>query len=461
MGRWGAVVAIAAGCARPAPEVAAAPSAEPEAVRALREAAADPSPMWARLTHLCDRIGHRLAGSAALDEAIAWAAAELERDGFDRVTLEPVEVQAWSRGHEHVAVVAPRPRVLHALGLGNGVGTEGPVTGEVIVADGLDHLDALGPALAGKVVLIDQPFTTYGATASIRTRGPARAARHGAVAAMIRSVAPVSLSTPHTGVTLFGADVTPIPAVALTLEDAAWMRRVSEAGETVRVSLELGARMIGPTTSHNVVAERRGTDLADEIVLLGCHIDSWDVGQGAQDDGAGCLTVWEAGRLLAALPRPRRTLRVVLFTNEENGIAGGRAYAAAHADERHVVVIESDLGAGRIDGFDVATALPESFAPDEARTAAVIEALAPASTLLAPLGAGHFAPGYAGTDIDALIDAGAVGLGLRHDTTGYWPVHHTEADTLDKIDPDAMRHNVEALSALTWWLLSGEPRLIE
>jgi carboxypeptidase Q len=424
---------------------------------ALDAALGDGSVGWGRLAWLSDRIGARITGSAELEAAVAWAAAEMAEDGFDAVRVEPIEARAWERGVERVAVTSPVRRALDVLALGNSAATDGPLERDVVVVDDLDHLATLGEAVRDRVVLFDRPFTTYGESARIRGRGPAAASRLGAAAALVRSVTPVSLSTPHTGGTWFTDGATPIPAAAVTLEDAAWMRRLTEAGEVVRVSIELGPRDGGPVNTANVVGELRGAELPDEVVTIGCHLDSWDVGQGAQDDAAGCVVVWEAARALAALPSPlRRTLRVVLYTNEENGLAGGRGYAVAHAGETHVAVVESDTGAGWVDGFDVQ--LPVA---DPARWARLTTALPQVAPSLTAVGAAAFAEGFSGSDVEPLVESGALGFGVRHDTTGYWPIHHTRADTLDKIDPAAIRHAALATALLVDGLLTVDRTLLE
>jgi len=426
---------------------------------ALREAAGDHALMWSRLRTLTDDIGDRITGSAALNDAEAWALSELAKDGFDGQVAEPVTVHTWVRGREHVRVLGPDDRPLSVLALGNSAGTpDGPVVADVVVVSTLDELTALGDAVAGHIVLFDAPFTSYGETVAVRMAGPAMAASLGAVGVLVRSITPESLSTPHTGATRFPEGTAPIPAVAVTVEDAAWMHRVAAAGASVRVSVDLGAHRGPDAVAHNVVAERRGTDPNAKVVVLGCHLDSWDVGQGAQDDAAGCLTVWEAARLLATLPRPRRTLRLVLYTNEENGLAGGRAYAVEHADDRTLAAIEADTGAGASAGFRMSADGPDG-ASDDARIAAWTRALRPVSRALGSRGV--FSPGYAGSDIHPLVDGGVMGFGVDNDLSEYWPIHHTTADTLEKIDRDVLADNAAATAVLAWWLLTARDPLLE
>ena len=412
---------------------------------------------WQELTHLADRIGHRLSGSPALTRALAWGADEMRQDGLT-VTMEPVDVNHWVRGRQHGEVVAPQRVPLDLLTLGGSVATPaGGVTADVLVVGSFDELEARSAEADGKVVLFDVPFTTYGETVAYRGRGASEAARHGAVAALVRSVTPTSLSTPHTGAMGYVDDAPKIPAAAVTLEAAAWLHRLQDQGVTPRVHLDLQPEQLPPAPSHNAVGELKGRERPEEVVVIGCHIDSWDVGQGAQDDGAGCVTVMQAGALLAALPQPpRRTVRVVLFTNEENGLGGGKAYAQAHAGERIVAALEDDTGAGEPLGFRVD--VRQGAGMDEAASEAVIAQLSQYSELLGPIGATHLTPGYSGADIYKLVEQGALGFGLSHDMTGYWPVHHTPADTLDKIDPMAVRRNVAAVTVLTW-LLAELPEL--
>ncbi len=420
---------------------------------------------WLRLEHLCDRIGHRLSGSPALDQAIAWAQDAMNQDALANVRAEPVTVPVWVRGHERLTQLSPREQELDVLALGGSVGTpEGGVEADVLVVSSFDELDALPDAeIAGRIVLFDVPFTTYGATVQYRGHGASAAARRGAVAALVRSVTPVSLDTPHTGNMEYDEDAPRIPAAAVTVEAASRMHRLQEAGAPARVRLELGSHDAGTAPSANVVGEVMGRELPDEIVVVGCHLDSWDVGQGAQDDGGGCVSALEVGRLIARLPQaPRRTVRIVLFTNEENGLAGGRAYAQAHAGERHVAAIESDTGTGAAAGFslDVRRTGPEAGRysdQDEAAYEVLVEQLQAVRPLLAPLQADGFRQSYAGSDIAPLIATGTPGFGVDHDTTGYWPIHHTEADTLDKIDPIVFRRNAAAMAVLTWWLAERAP----
>ncbi|MEY3211824.1 MAG: hypothetical protein RIT28_2305 [Pseudomonadota bacterium] len=431
-----------------------------EALERIEAAAEADNNAYERLRELCDRFGHRLSGSAALESAIDWAVGELVEDGLD-ARKEPVTVAKWVRGAESAALTHPRAEPLAVLGLGMGVPTPpGGVEAEVIAVASLDALRALPEgALTGKIILVDQPFTDYGETVQIRSQTAIEGARRGAVAALIRSVTSESLNTPHTGAIRYADGVTAIPAAALSPEHAALLHRLYDAGQRPRVRLSLASERLPDATSYNVVADLKGREKPEEIVLLGCHLDSWDVGQGAQDDGAGCVLVWHAASLLKAQGlTPRRTVRVVLYTNEENGLAGGRAYAADHAAEldNHVVAIESDTGNGRTSGMRVD--LQASL-----ETAARLRAqglLWELSNALLPYGAGVFTQGGAGADIWPLTSAGVPGLGVDHDTTDYWPIHHTEADTFEKIKLDDLRYNLSVITMTAYLLAEHPERLV-
>jgi len=407
---------------------------------------------WQKMMELCDGIGHRLSGTPQLEKAVAWAAEHMQRDGLD-VTREPVEVRRWVRGQESLVIDGGVPREVPMLGLGNSVGTDGKVVeGQVLVVDSFDDLTAKKDQVKGRIVLYDVPFSTYGETVQYRVRGASAAARHGAVAALVRSVGPHSLATPHTGTLGYADDAPQIPAAAVDIETATQLRRLQEAGRPATARLSMQAHFDGTATSHNVVGEIRGRENPDEIVVVGCHLDSWDVGQGAQDDAAGCVAAMEAGRILASLDvAPRRTVRVVLFTNEENGLAGGRTYQEEHAREDIVAAMEMDTGAGAFLGYRIDTRTGGTREEDDAERARVIAAFEPVRPAFAALDP-EFIPSYGGADIGPLVGHGTLGVGLHMDTTGYWPIHHTEADTLDKIDRDHFQRDVAGMALMTWVL---------
>ena len=411
---------------------------------------------WARLEWLTDRIGHRLSGSKELDQAIAWAKETLAKDGHENVHTEPVMVPRWVRGTASASLTAPitRPLVLMALGGSAGTPAKG-VEAEVVLVEDLAALEKIGAGVKGKIVLFTKampPYkegeTGYGEVSPVRGRGPAKASKLGAVAALVRSLTAHSLRSPHTGGTWWSDGAKPIPAAAITVEDAELIGRLAKTGP-VRVRLQLGAKTLPDAPSANVIAEIRGREKPDEIVLLGAHLDSWDVGQGAHDDGAGVAQVIEVMRLIRALGQaPRRTIRAVLYTNEENGLKGGDGYLKAHAAEltKHVAALESDLGAFPILGLGVT--------PPAAQ-----KVMEPIAALIGRVGAKKVVEGYGGADIDELEASGVPLLNLHLDATTYFDIHHTEADTLDKVDPNALRADVAAIAAVAWVLAEEETPL--
>jgi carboxypeptidase Q len=310
---------------------------------------------WDRLALLGDTFGNRLSGSKALEDAIEWAVDEMKKDGLENVHAEPVKVPYWIRGRESAEITSPRQRSLVMLGLGNSIGTPPDgVEAEVLVVRSFEELDANAARANGRIVLYDVPFTTYGETVQFRTNGPSRAAALGAVATLVRSVGPPGLRLPHTGALRYADGVAQIPGAAITTEDADLLQRMQERGTPARVRLRMEAKFLPDADSFNVVGELRGRERPDEVVVIGGHLDSWDVGTGSTDDGGGCVVTWEALRIMKKLNlRPRRTVRVVLWTNEENGTRGAVAYRDRHKDQlaQHVLMLESDDGLLRPAGF--------------------------------------------------------------------------------------------------------------
>ncbi|HEY0078231.1 MAG TPA: M20/M25/M40 family metallo-hydrolase [Pyrinomonadaceae bacterium] len=426
----------------PAPTVTVEPYRD-EAARIIGAALMDET-AYRRLSYLTDRIGHRLSGSRQLEEAVTWAVAEMKRDGLERVRAEKVLVPRWVRGQESAELIEPVRRPLVMLGLGNSVGTPpAGIEAEAVVVTSFDQLDALAERVRGKIVVYNVPFTTYSATVTYRSRGASRAASHGAVAALVRSVGPVSLSTPHTGSLTYADDQPKIPAAALTIEDAELLARMQARGERIRLRLKMDAKFLPDAESANVVAEIRGRERPEEVVLVGGHLDSWDVGQGAHDDGGGCIAAWEVLRLLKQLKlRPRRTIRVVLFTNEENGLRGGNAYRDAYKAEagNHVLAIETDSGIFRPTGFGLA----QEASP---QTRANVQELA---RLLRSIGADRIDPDGGGADIDPMMKEGMTGMSLNVEGSRYFHYHHTPADTLDKIDRQDFSLCVAAMTVMAY-----------
>jgi Zn-dependent M28 family amino/carboxypeptidase len=401
-----------------------------------------------RVAALADLFGPRMTGSPALERAITWARDAFIADGQENVAIEPVRVPIWQRGKESADIITPAPRRLAVLGLGGSVGTPpGGLTAEVAVVSSFDELAKAGPSLRGKIVLFNHRFPTdvanaaagYGKSIDYRTEGATRAAAFGAVAALVRSVASASLGAPHTGQMHYGPGPQ-IPSAALSVEDAELLARLVARGPvTLHLVLEDGAH--GDALSFNVLAELRGREHPEELIVIGAHIDSWDVGEGAQDDGAGVAIVMESLATLRRLGlRPRRTIRAVLYTSEEEGAQGGKSYAQTHAAElpRHVAAFETDLGAGKPLGLRI-----------DAGPVAVAD-LRGLIAVLAPLGAGSVDTGFAGSDINALRPAGVPLLGLFADPAHYFDVHHSAADTLEKIDPASLGADVAAMATMAY-----------
>ena len=407
---------------------------------------------WTRLAELTDTFGHRLAGSKGLEDAIAWAIAGMKRDGLENVRGERVMVPHWVRGRESADLISPARHPLVMLGLGNSVGTPPDgIEAEAVVVRNFDELDARGAALRGKIVVYNVPWTNYGETVRYRSGGASRAAAHGAVGMLLRSVGQPGLRTPHTGALTYDPGQPRIPAAAIASEDADRLQRLQDRGLKLVVRLSMEARMLPDAESANVIGEIVGRERPEEIVVLGCHLDSWDVGTGATDDGGGCIASWEALRLMKTLGlRPRRTVRAVLFTNEENGLRGGLAYRDQHAAElaNHVLMIETDGGVFRPLGFGFS-------GNDQAR--ATVRAIA---SLLAGIGAGRIGPAGGGADIGPSVQAGKVpSMSLEVDGALYFTIHHTPADTVDRIEPTDIARCVAALAVMGYVVADVPARL--
>lgn len=464
--------------APPAPPPAPAPSfVDPyrETATSILEAARTDAAIdagFAKLRHLTDKIGHRLAGSKALDKAIAWAAQAMKDDGHD-VRTEKVMVPHWVRGAESAKLTAPYEKDLNILGLGGTIATpKGGLTAPVVVVTGWEDLEAKKDQLEGKIVLYDVAMpawtedggTGYGGVVAFRWAGAIQAAKRGAVGVLMRSVTARSLATPHTGTMGYEEGITKIPAAAVTVEDAELIHRLVDSGDEVKVKLVLSAKTLPDVESANVIGELRGSELPDEVVVIGAHIDSWDVGQGAHDDGAGCVAVMQALTTLRTLGlTPRRTIRVVLFTNEENGLRGARAYADAHKDEvdKHVMALEMDIGAFAPTGFGVDDGVEDDArTPEgEARRQRMVARVAEIASLLAPIGATGTLAGHSGADVGPLAAGGVPALGLMVDNRTYFDYHHTEADTLDKVDPKLLADDVAAIAVIAYVVADMPGRL--
>ena len=431
-----------------APLQAAQPTRIPDAALAkaatLRDAVLQDGTAWKITESLTTEVGPRLAGSEADARAVEWAKAKFKALGYDKVWTEPVTFPKWVRRSESAQVLGAHAQPLHVAALGGSIG--GTVEGDVVRFADLAALEATADgSLAGKIAFVDyqmqprQDGSDYGNGGRARWAGPSLAIRKGAAGFLMRSAGTDTSRAPHTGGTRYEDGLKPIPAAALSTVDAAQLARLVALGPT-RVKLALDCGWDGEYTSQNVIGEITGSQRPQEVVLIGGHLDSWDHGTGAIDDAAGVAITMATGALLKPL-KPKRTIRVVAFANEEQGLWGGLAYADKHAGNvgNHVIAAESDFGAGRIYGFD-------SSARDLQPAA-----LAQIQQLLAPLGI-EWMPGKGEpeSDIGPLTERGMAWAWLGHDGTRYFDLHHNAEDTLDKIDPKDLAQNTAAYAVFTW-----------
>ena len=416
----------------------------------LRDAVLQDTTAWQVTESLTTEVGPRLAGSEADARAVEWARAKFKALGYDKVWTEPVTFPKWVRRSEAAQVLGAHAQPLRVAALGGSAG--GTVEAEVVRFADLAALEAVpDSSLAGRIAFVDyqmqrrQDGGDYRNGGGIRGRGPSLAIRKGAAGFLMRSAGTDTSRAPHTGNTRYEAGLSPIPAAALSTIDAAQLARLVALGPT-RVKLALDCGWDGDYTSQNVIGEITGSQRPQEVVLIGGHLDSWDYGTGAIDDAAGIGITMAVGALLKPL-KPARSIRVVAFANEEQGLWGGRAYADKHVGNvaNHVIAAESDFGAGRIYGFD-------SSARDLQPAA-----LAQIQQLLAPLGI-EWMPGKGEpeSDIGPLTERGMAWAWLGHDGTRYFDLHHNAEDTLDKIDPKDLAQNTAAYAVFTWLAAQAE-----
>lgn len=428
---------------------------------------------YSKLAYLCDRIGARLSGMPSLDRAIKWSEATMKSDGLSNVRVIPVKVPKWVRGAESATLVAPENKRLHMLGLGMSVGTpKGGITADVVVVDDFDQMAKLGAdGVRGKIVLYNAKYVNYGVTGQYRRAGPSKAAALGAAAVLVRSITPMAMQIPHTGTLDYDEAQPKIPSAAISIEDSMMLARLAAQKIPIKVHLEMAAHMEPDSDSGDVMGEIPGREHPEEIVVLGGHIDSWDVGRGAQDDGSGIIASLQAVALIKKLGlQPRRTIRVVFWVNEENGGRGGEAYRkwVGEAVKNHVAAIEMDGGAEAPRGFGYGAGgfggrgRGRGGAPAAAPSAAAENSMAmlkQIGVLLERIGAGEITAGGGGSDIGPLTNDGVPGLGERSVGTHYFDWHHTETDTLDKVDPDDFRKSVAAMAVMSYILADMPDRL--
>ncbi len=408
----------------------------------------------ARLRELTTRYPGRLSGSPALAGAIDWAKLQLAGLGLDRVYTQEVMVPHWERGAPETVTLlaADGPVPLAAAALGNsGATPPGGLTAEVIEVHSVAEVAQLGTAqVAGRIVFYNRPMDptlartedAYSTAADQRTQGPSAAARLGAVAVLVRSLTLAHDDFPHAGNSTYVPDYPRIPAVALGILSAERLAAALAAHPHTRVSLQVSARTLPPAPSQNVIGEIRGREFPDQVILVGGHLDSWDITPGAHDDGAGVVQSMEVLRLFRALGlHPRHTLRCVLFTNEENGLAGGTRYAelARAASVRHVFAVETDNGGFAPTGFNLGSTQGDAHLR-AARWRPLFE----------PWGVWNFAKGPGGADVSPLLLFGVPVAGLRPDSQRYFDYHHTAIDTIDKVNPRELHLGAASLAALIW-----------
>lgn len=396
---------------------------------------------YERLALLVDTVGSRLSGSQSLEKAIQIMYQNLQKDKLENVHLEPVKIPHWERGEESAVMLEPRVHKMAILGLGSSIGTppEG-ITAEVLVVTSFDELRKRAPEARGKIVVYNQPYSDYSTSVQYRVNGAVEAAKVGALASLIRSVASFSIYSPHTGVQEYKDGVRKIPTACITVEDAEMMSRMVSRGSRVVVRLKMGAKNYPDANSFNTVAEIIGRKHPEQVVLVSGHLDSWDVGQGAMDDGGGAFISWEALSLIKDLGlRPKRTLRLVLWTAEEQGGVGAFQYYQQHKANisNYSLVMESDLG----------TFLPSGlqFTGSEKARAIMAEVM----KLLQPINVTQLFPAGEGTDINFWIQAGVPGASLLDDLYKYFSFHHTHGDTMTVMDPKQMN-----VAAAVWAVVS-------
>ena len=458
-----------------------------DADRILAAAATD-NDGYAALAYLTDHIGKRVSGSPQLNTAVEWGAELMRKAGLQNVTVQPVMVPHWVRGNESATIqykgeAGPITKPLHMLGLGMSVGTpkEG-ITAPVVFVHDFAELDALPDAqVKGKIVVFNPGWHGYGVGSMYRTGGPSRAAAKGAAAVLVRSATGLAMQIPHTGTLRYDEKQPKVPSAAISVEDALLIERLAKEGP-VTVHLQMDAHMEQDVKAGNVIGEIVGSEHPEQVVVLGGHIDSWDVGQGAQDDGSGIMATFEAVSLIHKLGlKPKRTIRIVFWVNEENGGAGGRAYREWVGDKigDQVAAIEMDGGAEKplgigyggfggprrpappAPGTAAAPAAPSGFdesslSAEEKQSFVYMKDIA---SLLGSIGANTVSPGGGGSDIGPIVADGVPALSPRTVGEHYFDWHHTEADTLDKVAPDSFKKNTAMLSVVAYVLADMDGRL--
>jgi carboxypeptidase Q len=422
-----------------------------DATRLLKAATADDF-AWQRLAELTDVYGNRASGSENLTRAVEWAARTMKADGLENVRTERVMVPHWVRGREAAEIVDPPRHAVPILGLGGTAPTPpGGIEADVLVVTSFDDLRLKGVDAKGRIVLFNAPYNGYSETVTYRTSGARTASQYGAVGVLIRSVGPLGLRTTHTGSVSYPPGLPQIPAAAVSAEDANRIARLAARGPHRPHAPRDGVTQRARRESANVIGEIRGREKPHEIVLLGGHLDSWDVGTGASDDGVGCIVTWETLRLMKKLGiRPRRTVRIVLFSNEENGLRGANAYAEKHVATAgdHVFALESDSG--------VFAPAALGFSGSAAARAVMLQI----GSLLGPLDFPEITAGGGGADIGPIAQAGNVPtMAYLGDAARYFVIHHSAADTVERIAPEEVSKAAAAIAVVSYAVAEMPERL--
>ncbi len=404
------------------------------------------------LKDLTGNIGNRLSGSKNYDKAVVWGKQALLHAGADSVWLEPVMIPHWVRGDEKASLVLVNKKKieLSICALGGSIGTpKNGIRADVIEVQSFDEVKQLGDKAKGKIIFYNRPFDkknanpfhAYGGAVNQRTNGAIEAAKVGAVAVLVRSITPALDDEPHTGAMRYADSIPKIPAAAISTVDAEMLSKELNRRNVVSIHLLLRCQTYPDVLSYNVIGEIRGSEKPDEIVLVGAHLDSWDKGTGAHDDGSGIVHSVEVIRLIKSLKlKPRRTIRAVLYANEENGLRGGKAYAARENNkkEKHIAAIESDAGGSSPRGFGVST--------DSVR----FEKIRSYSSVLEIVGAEKISRGGGGADISTLQPLGTALIGFNPDPQRYFDYHHSNNDTIDKVHPRELELGAIAMAILAW-----------
>uniref|UniRef100_A0A146M5V7 Carboxypeptidase Q n=1 Tax=Lygus hesperus TaxID=30085 RepID=A0A146M5V7_LYGHE len=408
--------------------------------------------VWNELANFTDKFGSRIVGSENLENSIDFMLERSKKFNLDKVHTEPVTVPHWIRGDESATLLLPRVKKLNMLGLGGSVATPLPegITAQVIVVEDFDELNARAAEVKGKIVVFAEKWVSYGVTVQYRSKAASVAAKLGAVATLVRSVAPFSLNTPHTGWQSYASDVNRIPTACITIEDAKMLLRMDRRGERIVINLKMSAKLLDPKVSRNTVVEVTGHTRPDLYVLVSGHLDSWDVGNGAMDDGGGAFISWYTPVLLKKLGlTPRRTVRAVMWTGEEPGLIGAFAFQKAHPNDNEIVLaMESDEGTFNPTGI--------SMRGTNKATCMVQEIL----KLLEPINASKLTlSDDVGSDIMVWSNSKVPLAALSNDNERYFWYHHTDADTMEAEDPDVLDRCLAVWAAVSYVVADLSVRL--